>query len=254
MASHKQAKERARAERLAREAEEQAKQRRRRLIQYGSGATFLAICVIAILVVVSQSGGGGAGSGTVGAGLVQRQLRGIPQHDTLLGDPQSRVRVVEFGDLQCPVCKAFSFEVAPQLISAVVRRGTASYEFRQYTIIGPQSVDAAKAALAAGEQGRYWNFIELFYRNQGTENSGYVTDSFLESVARAAGIANISKWNQDRRSSKWDAVLARVRREAQSLSLSGTPSILIEGPRGRKTFTSVVPSLSQIESAIKAVE
>ena len=84
--------------------------------------------------------------------------------------------MVEFGDLQCPVCQAFSAQIAPGLISDVVRKGTAKYEFRQYTIIGPDSTAAAKAALAAGEQGRYWNFIELFYRNQGTENSGYVTD------------------------------------------------------------------------------
>ncbi len=254
MASRKEQKERLRAERLAREAREQSRERRQRLVQYGSAAAFLAIAVVVVLIVVSQSGGGSGGSGTQDASLIEKQLRGIPQHGTVLGDPQAKVTVVEFGDLQCPVCQEFSVQTAPGLISDVVRKGTASYEFRQYTIIGPQSTDAAKAALAAGEQNRYWNFIELFYRNQGTENSGYVTDSFLESIARGAGVPDIAKWNRDRRSSKWDAELAKVQRETQALGINATPTIMVEGPGGNRVVGAGVLPLTQIESAIQSVE
>ena len=94
-----------------------------------------------------------------------------------------------------------------------MRKGTAKYEFRQYTIIGPESTPAAKAALAASEQNRYWNYIELFYRNQGTENSGYVTDDFLRVDRQGRRRPDIEKWNQDRESSKWDAVLTKVQSE-----------------------------------------
>jgi protein-disulfide isomerase len=252
MASRKEEKERLREERLAQEADERAKERRRRLLQYGSAAGFLAICVVAVLIVVSQTGGGSGGDTSLeDTSLVDQQLHGIPQSGTVLGDPKAKVTVVEFGDLQCPVCKAFSEQVAPSLISDVVRKGTANYDFRQWTIIGPQSEDAAKAALAAGEQGRYWNFVELFYRNQGQENSGYVTDAFLESIARGAGVPDIAKWNQDRQSPKWDAVLQKDDGEAKSLGFTGTPSVLVEGPGGRKTLS--VPTLGQIQSAIRAV-
>src|SRR5919204_4911399 len=158
MASRKEQKEQLRAERLRQEAEEQAKRRRQRLIQFGSGAAFIAVCAVAVLIVVSQSGGGSAGSGAQDAGLIAKQLKGISQHGTVLGDPKAKVTVIEYGDLQCPVCQSFSFDVVPKLISDVVRRDTADYEFRQFTIIGPDSVTAAKAALAAGEQGRYWNY------------------------------------------------------------------------------------------------
>ena len=174
MASRKEQRERLRAQRLQGQAENEADRRRRRLVQYGSGAAFLAVCVVVALIILSQSGAGSAGSGTKDAGLIARQLNGLSQHGTSLGDPK-KVTVVEYGDLQCPVCKAFSLDVAPNLVSDVVRKGAADYEFRQFTIIGPDSVLAAKAALAAGEQGRYWNFVELFFRNQGAENSGYVT-------------------------------------------------------------------------------
>jgi protein-disulfide isomerase len=254
MASRKQQAERLRARRLQQQVEEQAKQRRQRLIQYGSGAAFIAVCVVAVLIVVSQSGGTSAGSGTKDAGLVEQQLAGIPQHGTVLGDPKAKATVVEYGDLQCPVCRAFSLDVAPKLISDVVRKGMARYDFRQYTIIGPDSVTAAKAALAAGEQGRYWNFVELFYRNQGEENSDYVTDSFLEAVARGAGVPDISKWNADRRSSKWDSVLSKVQSDAESAGFNSTPSFLVEGPRGRQVVGAGVLPASKIESAIRAVQ
>jgi protein-disulfide isomerase len=257
VASRKGKKEQLRAERLKREAEEQAKLRRQRLKQYGSAAAFLAVCVVAVLIIVSQSGSGASGAGAGGdvqdPSLVQQQLKRIPQRDTVLGDPKSKVTVVEFGDLQCPVCKAFSLQIAPSLISDVVRKGTANYEFRQFTIISSQSVDAAKAAYAAGEQGRYWNFIELLYRNQGEERSGYITTDYLTSIAKGAGVPDINKWNQDRQSSKWDSVLSRTHAEAQQLAFTGTPSILVRGPGGQKTFP-VIPTLAQIEGAIKSVQ
>jgi protein-disulfide isomerase len=254
MASRKEQKERLRAQRLRREAEDEANRRRRRLVQYGTGAAFVAICVVVALIIVSQSGGSSAGSGTKDAGLIARQLKGLSQRGTSLGDPKAKVSVVEYGDLQCPVCKAFSFDVAPSLVSDVVRKGTADYQFRQFTIIGPDSVVAAKAALAAGAQGRYWNFVELFFRNQGQENSGYVTNGFLESVARGAGVRDIARWNADRKSSKWDPVLSKVQSQAQSLGLSATPSIVVQGPRGTRVVGSGVLPLSQIEEAISAVQ
>jgi protein-disulfide isomerase len=255
VASRKDQKERLRAERLRKEAEAQEQQRRRRLVQVGGGAAFAAICIVAVLVVVSQStAGGSAGSGTEGAGLIGRQLSGIPQGGTVLGDPKARVTVVEYGDLQCPVCKEFSLDVAPSLISDLVRKGAANYEFRQFTIIGADSAKAAKAALAAGEQGRYWNFVEVFYRNQGAENSGYVTDSFLESVAKGAGVPNIGRWNADRQSSRWDDTLAKVQADAQAQGINATPSIVVKGPRGTKLVGSGVVPLDDIRSAIGSVD
>ena len=61
--------------------------------------------------------------------------------------------------------------------------------------VGP----AGAAALAAGEQGAGWNYLELFYRNQGEENSGYATDEFLTAVAKAAGVKNIATWKRNAR-------------------------------------------------------
>ena len=230
---------------------------RTRARQIASGVAFLAVCVIAVLIVISQTGGGSGGDTHLeDVGVIEQELHGIPQHGTVLGDPGARVHVIEYADLQCPVCGQFSAQVAPDLISRVVRKGTASYEIRQWTVVGSpprtQSTLAAKAALAASEQGRYWNYVDLFYRNQGAEDSGYVTDPFLTAIAKRAGVPNLAKWKRDRGSAKWDAALARTAAEAGSLGLTGTPSFVVQGPGGRQILAA--PTLQDIQGAIQAVE
>lgn len=230
---------------------------RTRARQIASGVAFLAVCAIAVLIVVSQTGGGSAGDTNLeDVGLVEQQLHGIPQHGTVLGDPKAKVRVIEYGDLQCPICKGFSESVAPELIAQVVRKGSATYDFRQWPVIGDpphtQSTLAAKAALAASEQGRYWNYVELFYRNQGSEESGYVTDPFMSAIAKGAGVSDIARWNRDRLSSRWNAALTRTDAESGRLGFEGTPSFVVEGPRGQRTLT--VPTFGDIQSAIQAVD
>jgi protein-disulfide isomerase len=255
VASRKAQREQARQERLQREQAEAAAQRRRRMVQLGVGGGLAAAIIVVIAIVVSQSGGGSSGGSATDVTAkadISKQLAGIPQRGNVLGKPGAKVRIVEFGDPQCPVCKAFSEQVAPQIIAGPVRSGAADYQFEPWLIIGPQSKPAADAAMAAGEQGRFWNYIELFYRNQGEENSGYVTDDFMTAIANGAGVPDIAKWDQARQSGQWDAQYKANNRRAGQLGFTGTPSVYVQGPSGRKVFTNV-PTASEIEAAIKSV-
>lgn len=205
--------------------------RRERMIKLASAAAFLALAAVAVLIVVSQSeNSGGDSDNIVDAGLVNRELAGIPQEGMVLGKPGAPVRLIEFGDLQCPVCKGYAEEILPEVIRNRVRSGEAKLDFRNYTIIDAQSTPAGAAAIAAGEQGRGWNFVELFYRNQGAEGSGYVTDEFLTALAKAAGVRDIGKWNRDRTSKRVLSEVAETTAEAQRLGFTGTPSFAVEGP------------------------
>jgi protein-disulfide isomerase len=230
---------------------------RKRRLQYLIIAGFAAIAVIVALIVISQSGGddddggGGSPSNVLGAAQVDAELSGIPQQGQVLGDQSAPVTVVEFGDPQCPVCAAFAEQIAPELISSEVRGGSVKYEFQPYLIIGPQSEPAMTAALAAGEQGRFWNYLQLFYRNQGAENSGYVNDAFLTSIAEAAGVPDIDAWEQSRNSSTWDSVLSNGTTQAESNGFQGTPSILVTGPNGQEALDGF--GLGEIRSAIQQV-
>lgn len=205
--------------------------RRENLIKLGSAAVFIAIAAVAVLIVVNQSDDSGGDAASVeGAAEVREELAGIEQEGLVLGDPTAKVTVIEFGDLQCPFCKAVSEDVIPPVIESKVRSGLARLDFRNFTILGDESVDAAAAAVAAGEQGRGWDFVELFYRNQGVEASGYVTDEFLTSIARTAGVPDLAKWDEDRTSRATLGQISRTNEEAERLGLSGTPSFVLVGP------------------------
>jgi protein-disulfide isomerase len=202
--------------------------RRTKLMQLAAGAVFLTVAVVLVLIVVNASSDDGGDTNLEGTSEISRSLRGIPQQEMLLGDPEAPVELVEFGDLQCPVCAVYAEEILPPVIENQVRRGEVKIDFRNFTIIGSQSTDAGAAALAAGAQGRGWNFVELFYRNQGGENSGFADDAFLEAVAEGAGVKDIAQWNEDRVEASAD--VGKTTAEAQELGLSGTPTLAIRAP------------------------
>lgn len=203
-------------------------ERRQRLLQMAAGAAFLVLAAVLVLIVVNSSGSGGDPKNIGGKAEVDRLLAGIPQQKMVLGNPKAPVTLIEFGDLQCPVCAGYAKEILPSIIENQVKNGEAKIDFRNLTIIGAESIPAGAAALAAGEQGRGWNYLEIFYRNQGEERSGYVTDEFMEAVAKAAGVKNLAKWNQDRR--KMTGEVEKTTEEARGLGYEATPSFAIEGP------------------------
>jgi protein-disulfide isomerase len=242
-----------REERLQEEQRAGAAGRRQRMVKLASAGAFLALVVVAVLIVVSSgNSSGGDSSNIVETKEVDQLLAGIPQKGMVLGTPGAKVTVLEFGDLQCPFCKGYSEEVLPQVIESRVRSGEAELDFRNFTIIGPQSKPAGAAAIAAGEQGRGWNFVELFYRNQGTEDSGYADDAFLTAIAKAAGVKDLAKWNRARKS---QAVIERVEAtsaEAENLGFTGTPSFALEGPGADGVEAIGTPeSVDALESAIE---
>jgi protein-disulfide isomerase len=243
--------ERERLRNLREEAQERDRARQRRLIRLAGAACLLVLCAVAIAILAS--GGGGDGGKVQGGEDVTQRLAGLEQHGTLLGRPDAPATVVEFGDLQCPVCKEYSTSLVAELIDGPVRSGRARIEFRNWSILGGESRLAGAAAYAAGEQNRFWNFVELFYRNQQTENSGYVTPAFLREIAQGAGVPDLARWERDRRVVRWRARMSRTEAEARAHGFSGTPSFAVEGPRG--TLALGTPSsAAEVEAALAEAE
>jgi protein-disulfide isomerase len=251
--SAKKERERRREERLERQGEAAENERRQRLIKIASAAGFLAIIAVVVLVVVSQSQTSGGDTSLESVDEVERNLVNIPQDGLTLGRPTAKVTLVEFGDLQCPICRDFAVKVLPELIASKVRSGEAAIEYRNYPILGPESETAAAAAIAAAEQDRGWEFIELFYKNQGIEDTGYVTADFLTSIAKGAKVADIPRWNHDRATGRVQAEVERTTAEAEQLGFGGTPSFAVEGPgtKGLEPLGSL-GTLGEFEEAIEA--
>ncbi|HEX5592061.1 MAG TPA: thioredoxin domain-containing protein [Solirubrobacterales bacterium] len=228
--------------------------RRQRLLQMAAGAAFLVLAVVLVLIVVNSSGGSGGDAANIeGAAEVDSLLAGIPQEGMVLGDPKAPVELIEFGDLQCPVCAGYAEEFLPPIIENQVKKGEVKIDFRNLTIIGEESVPAGAATLAAGEQGRGWNYLDLFYKNQGEERSGYVTDEFMEAVAKAAGVKDVAKWNEDRK--QLNGEVEKTTAEAQDLGYNATPSFAIEGPGTKGLELLGTPeSTGALEDAIEAAK
>jgi protein-disulfide isomerase len=226
--------------------------RRSRLLRLAAGAAFLALAAVLVLIVITAAGSGDGGDTEIEArAAVAKLLDGIPQRQMTLGDPAAPVELIEFGDLQCPVCAAYSEDVRPEVMETQVRKGEVKIDFRNLTIIGPESVGAGAAALAAGAQGRGWSFVDLFYRNQGEENSGYANDdAFLRAVAKAAGVHNLAKWDAER--AEMTAKVEKTSQEAANLGFDGTPSFAIKGPKtGGIKLLGFPESAGELETAIE---
>jgi protein-disulfide isomerase len=246
MSSREEQKAQARAERAARErAQAQAQRRRKRLLQLGS-VVAVALIVVAVLVLVSQGSKPepNASSGVTVAGVSDSRamLRGIAQDGSSLGDQNAALVLTEFADLQCPFCRDYALDVLPQIIQRYVRTGRLRLELRLQRFIGPDSDVAARAAQAAATRDRMWNFVDLVYRNQGEENSGYITDSYLARIATAAGVpAKLVLQGSTAASMAKPLIVAEA--EAQAAGLTSTPSFLI----GRKAGQGKVVNLASLD-------
>ncbi|MFM8884423.1 MAG: DsbA family protein [Solirubrobacterales bacterium] len=207
-----------------------------------SGAA-IPIAVVVAVVIVLVSSGGSDGSGTdsaTGGGSTPAQVKGvkettamldgIPQDGNALGKKSAKVTLIEFADFQCPFCRDFALNTLPVIINDYVRTGKIRMELRTLTFIGPDSETAARAAAAAGQQNLEWNFTSLFYYNQGQENSGYVTDEFIDSIYKAAGVDQ-AKANAYRKTDAAAVPGQSADAEAQKYGVQSTPSFVV-GPTG----------------------
>jgi protein-disulfide isomerase len=203
--------------------------RRRRVYQLGALLiTVLAIAAVSIAVLAGGSTSELApGKPVPGAARTLALFKGIPQRGIFLGDPSAPVTLVEFGDLKCPACAIFAQETLPTIISHYVRPGRVQLVFRNLDLIGHGSVRAARMAAALGEQNHLWEFIDLMYRNQGAEDSAYVTDTYLRALAGAVPGADVKRALQKRYSSGVSAQIAEAQAQFRQFGFKGTPSFLL---------------------------
>jgi protein-disulfide isomerase len=255
--TRKQRRERARADRRGLERQESQRQkRRRRLLQLG-GVAGAAVVVIIVIVVISASGGGGhpSSNGTKPANdavrLVDSELAGIPQSGNVLGRASAPVAMQEFGDLQCPICKQFALGAFPTLIQKYVRTGKLKIEFhsmqtatREPSVFNEQQV----AAVAAGKQNLMWYYVELFYHQQGEEDSGYVTPTFLHERAEQVPGLSLSQWEEERRDPKLAEQLERDKEAVGEHGFTGTPSFVL-GKTGGASHTLTSFTAGQLDEA-----
>jgi protein-disulfide isomerase len=189
----------------------------------------LALALVVPLGLVACQGGSEAETGTaiVGQKQTSELFAGIPQSGVTLGKADAPVTLVEFADLQCPYCADFANDVLPTIVERYVRPGKVKIVFRNLAFLGPDSVRAARMAAAAGLQNKLYDFTELFFRNQGGENSGYVTDAFLGRLAGAVPHLDGKRAMAKRDDPAAIAQLEEAKKAAERFGIDGTPSFLV---------------------------
>lgn len=166
-----------------------------------------------------------------------------------MGDPNAPVVLEEYGDFQCPHCQAWFEETEPLIVENYVKTGDVYFIFRNFPILGRESLSAAGASMCAVEQERFWDYHNILFANQAGANSGNFSNQRLVAFAEAIGMdadAFEACLNEDR-------YINDVQEDftsAQNLGVTGTPGIIING-----VFVPDFnyPSLSQqIEAALAA--
>jgi protein-disulfide isomerase len=200
-----------------------------------AGAVALATVIVVGAIAISQGGADDEEEPAPRSGdAAPRGLfEGIAQDRVWLGDPGASVTLIEFADLQCPFCAEFALEELPDVIDRHVRPGRVRLELRVLAFLGPDSVRGQQAAHAAALQDRLWNYTELFFRNQGTENSGYVTDSFLQRLARQTAGLDEDQFSEDFGSREAEALSDDAGGLARRLQVGGTPAFYLVRDGGR---------------------
>jgi hypothetical protein len=193
--------------------------RRRRQLLLSLGAA-LAVAAILIGIALARGGSGSAKfTGLKGKAEVVARFKGIPQQGLVLGRPKAPLTVEYFADPQCPVCRDFSVEALPTVVQQYVRPGKARLVFRGQKFLGSDSERMLRLGLAAARQNRLWQVMELGYLNQGSENSGWVSDPLLRAIAGAVPGLQAKRALADTRSAWVDSQMSR----SEALFTSQTP-------------------------------
>lgn len=133
------------------------------------------------------------------------------------GNANGDVTVVEFFDYRCGVCKRIH-PIVDQLVKSDpnIRR-----VYKEWPILGPNSVLAARAAIASRKQGKYLSFHKVMME----ANSAF-GESAIMAMAESVGI-DTAKLRRDMRATETDAIIRKNYALAEKLKLNGTPSFVI---------------------------
>jgi protein-disulfide isomerase len=215
----------------------------------------LVAAAIAAVAVVGGAAGlavafGGGSSGaanvpTVGslanaplpnAADAQREFARIPQQGNELGSPSAKATLVEYIDLQCPNCQAYEATVMPAIVRRFVRTGKLRVEARPIAFIGPDSVLGRDAAIAASRQNRMYQFMQVVYLNQGTENTGWLKKDFVLKAAASVPGMNVNAVDDALGSSDVGDQAKQFETQANTDQIPGTPALLVGKTGGKLTL------------------
>ncbi|MDX2239945.1 MAG: thioredoxin domain-containing protein [Leptolyngbyaceae cyanobacterium bins.302] len=158
------------------------------------------------------------------------------------GAKNGKVVLVEFSDFQCPYC-ARANTTLKQFMEKHGSSVTLVYKHLPLTSIHPEALPAAKAAWAAKQQGKFWEFHDALFNNQ-----KQLGETLYQETAKSLGL-DVQKFDRDRASQAANTEIQQDLAMAEALGIDGTPFFLMNG----ETLAGAV-SLAELEAALAKVK
>jgi len=152
------------------------------------------------------------------AALISRRHDLYDDPDTpVAGNPRGDVSIVEFFDYRCPYCK----QVEPSLERLLRDDRNLRFLYKEFPVLGPESLTAAKAALAARKQGKYAALHQALMALK-----GHITDAMVLQTAGSVGL-DLERLKRDMQAPEIDRILKANNELAEALDIRGTPGFVI---------------------------
>ncbi|MEU0686983.1 DsbA family protein [Streptomyces uncialis] len=145
-----------------------------------------------------------------------------------IGLVDAPVVMIEYSDFQCPFCREFARSTEPGLIRRYVDKGLLRIEWRNFPLFGEESERAARAAWAAGQQGKFWEFHDTAFGEERPRNQGAYARDKVIAMAKEAGVPDAARFTKDLDSPGAKRAVERDKEEGYALGVSSTPAFLVD--------------------------
>ncbi|SVD23535.1 uncharacterized protein METZ01_LOCUS376389, partial [marine metagenome] len=144
----------------------------------------------------------------------------------ILGNPNAPITMVEFGDYQCTFCSKFFHETENSIITNYVKTGKIKMLFKDYIILGQDSMNAANAAHCANDQKLFWEYHSMLYNNWAGEDTGWADLAHLHEFANTLGL-DMDVFSTCMSDLKWNELVNLSSIDGQKLGVTGTPTFFV---------------------------
>ena len=144
----------------------------------------------------------------------------------VLGNKDAPLTIVEFGDYQCTFCNKFFHETVESIIINYVKTGKVKILFKDFIVVGEDSMNAANAAHCANDQKMFWQYHSILYNNWAGEGTGWASPEHLNEFANTLGL-NMDKFSECVSELQWKELVDSSHRDGIVAGVTATPTFFV---------------------------
>lgn len=148
---------------------------------------------------------------------------------TAWGPVSAKVTILDFSDFGCGHCRSFALQQGRQLRAEYEGTGQVRFEFKHFIVGGAETANAANAAECAADQGRFWDYHDLLFSQQGVVTQPFSKNA-LKRYAAQLGL-DTARFNSCVDSDQHLEKVYRDTAEGRDLGVTGTPTFFINGQK-----------------------